>query len=253
MTTLTAVSISADDLLDAARTIPLGDICICDWLYRWIPATTFLEWAQRALQAGDAYGLSNAICYAKRTAACRIDSLLQYNHLAPFFRSNYPVKIDALVQIGLSIPDVVHELVIDPRNEIEHNYQSPTERVARHAVGIAELFVRATDAEHERSSIVAVSWNVMGSHALASGREFVNFREFSNKSMLFLDVFDEPHAAKIVDPENDEIRSAEFTSFSGAQAMELAQLLRKNYSQGSCSRYGRGPTYYQEMKRQGGF
>lgn len=253
MTTLTVVSMAAEDLLDAARTIALGDISTCDWHYRWIPAAKFLEWAQRGLHDADAYGYSNAICYAKRSVACRIDILLQYHHLVPYFRSNFPAKIDALQQIGVSIPTVVYELVIDPRNELEHNYQQPTEDVACHAVGIAELFIRATDAERERTSIVAVSWNVAGSHALTPNDEYVNFREFGNKPMLFIDVFDEPPAAKIVDPGNERILTTGLSLFSGPQSVELARLLRSNYAQGSLSTRGAGPTYYREMKRQGRF
>jgi hypothetical protein len=253
MKTLAAVSISADDLLDAARTIPLGDISTCGWLIGWVPASTFLEWAKQGLAHPDAFGLSNAVTYAKRSAACRIDLLLQYNHLVPFWRSTYPAKIVALRQVGVSIPDVVHELAIDPRNALEHNYRLPSQDVARHAVGVAELFLRATDAEYERSSIVAVAWNVMGSQLLASGQEYVNFREFGDRPMLFVDVFDEPHSARIVDPENGETRSAPLSSFSEDQSLALAGILRANYSHGSLFGRGASRSYFQEMKRQGGF
>jgi hypothetical protein len=253
MKTLAATSITPDDLLDAARTIPLGDISTCDWLSAWVPATVFLEWAQRGLAEADAYGLSNAVTYAKRAAACRIDLLLQYNHLVPFSGSAYPAKITALCQVGLRIPDVVHELVIHPRNAVEHSYEVPSHDVARHAVGIAELFVRATDAEHQRASIVAVAWNVLGSHGLTSEREYVQFRDFSDRPMLFIDVFCEPHTAKVVDPKNAEIRSASLSFFSNDQSIALAKLLRSNYARASLSQRGAGRTFFEEMKRQGAF
>ena len=253
MKTLAATLIAPEDLLDAARTLPLGDIATCAWLSDWVPATVFLDWARRGLAQADAYGLSNAVTYAKRAAACRIDVLLQYNHLVPFSRSGFPAKITALRQVGLSIPNVVHELVIDPRNAVEHNYQLPGPETARHAVGVAELFVGATDAEYQRSSIVAVAWNVMGSQLLTSEREYVQFREFSDRPMLFIDVFEEPHTAKIVDPKNSEIRSANLLSFSDEQSLTLARLLRSNYASGSMSCRGAGRTFFQEMKRQGGF
>jgi hypothetical protein len=251
--TLVRTSITAEDLLDAARTVPLGGIATCDWLSHWIPAGVFLDWARRGLTEADGYGLSNAVTYAKRAAACRIDALLQYNHLAPFSRAAFRKKIDALRQVGVGIPEVVHELVIDPRNAVEHNYQLPDLEAARHAVGVAQLFVGATDSEHQRSSIVAVAWNVMGSQLLTSEREYVRFREFGDRPMLFIDVFEEPHAAKIVDPKNCEIRSADLLSFSEEQSVTLAQLLRSNYAAGSLSSRGAGRTFFQEMKRQGGF
>jgi hypothetical protein len=52
----------------------------------------------------------------------------------------------------------------------------------------------------------------MGSQLLTSEREYVQVREFGNRPMLFIDVFEEPHAAKIVDPKNSEIRSADLLS-----------------------------------------
>lgn len=254
MTILRNTSISPDDLLDAAKTIPLGEICTCNWLAQWVSPATSGEWAQRGLKEADAYGLSNAISYAKRSAACRIDVLIRYNHLTRLIRVNYPSKIDGLRKVGLEIPDVVQELVIDPRNELEHGYELPNGDVARHAVGVSELFLRATEAEYERSSTIAVGWNAAGSHGFANGREYVQFREFINRPMLFIDVFDNPPTAKIVDPVNQEVRSVALQSFTEDQAIRLAQLLRSNYLySGSRSITGRGPTYYQEMKRQAGF
>jgi hypothetical protein len=189
--------------------------------------------------------------YAKRAAACRIDLLL--NHLRPFARSAFPAKITALRQVGLRIPDVVRELVIDPRNTLEHDYKIPLQEVARHAVGVAELFVRATDAERQRSSIVAVAWNVLGSQIWTSELHSMRFRGFSNLPMLFIDVFDEPHAAKIIDPSNSEIRSVPLSAFSNDESLELARLLRSNCEQSLWSQSGGDRTFFEEMKRQGGF
>ena len=75
MKTLAATLIAPEDLLDAARTLPLGDIATCAWLSDWVPATVFLDWARRGLAQADAYGLSNAVTYAKR-AALRLLPLL---------------------------------------------------------------------------------------------------------------------------------------------------------------------------------
>jgi len=246
-------TIAPEDFLGAARTIPIGNVNTCNWLSDWVPSKTYLEWARRGLSETDAYGLNNALAYAKRAAAGRIDILLQYNHLIAFNRSTYPAKIDALRSVGISIPEVVYELVIDPRNEMEHAYRNPSEESARHAVGTAELFVNATDAEYTRSSIVSVAWNAMGRHEINSSGEAVTFREFAPAPMLFIDIFDEPHAAKIVDPKSSEIRLTSLFSFSQDQAIELANLLRSNYNEASRSNSTHGPMYYREMKRQGAF
>jgi hypothetical protein len=114
MMALRQVLICAADLLDAARTIPSNDVSTCPWLGHWTSAATFVEWARRGLLENDAYGLSNAIAYAKRAVACRIDVLVRYNHLTPVFDCKYPRKIETLRDVGVDVPDVVHELVIAP-------------------------------------------------------------------------------------------------------------------------------------------
>jgi hypothetical protein len=252
-TTFRTEAIAPQDLLDAARTIRMGSIRTCPWLQRWIPATKFVEWARRGLAEGDEYGLSNALMYAKRAVAGRIDALVLYNHLAPFARVDYHRKVRALQQIGVSVPGIVHDQVIEPRNEAEHEYQVTDRRTAQHASEIAELFVAATNAEYERSSIVAVDWNVMGSQAIGPFGERVAFREFGNSPMLFVDVFDVVHTAKIVDPSAGEIRYARLDDFTDEEAIDFARLLRENYSQLSFSGWGAGSTFFEEMKRQGGF
>jgi len=253
MAELTRIIISPQDLLDAARTIRLGRIHKCNWLEGWISPSTFLNWARRGLAEGDPYGLNIAISYAKRSACCRIDLLVQYYHLAPFFRANYPAKIAALEQVGIDIPGVVHKLVIDPRNELEHNYQHANQDTSRQAVDIADLFLRATQDEEDRSSIVALNWNIMGSYMMSAEGGAIEFREFGHEPMLFIDVFESPRSLKIIDPDDGEIRFTELGSFSGEQCIELARLLRSNYTEPSFSSSGFGQNYYREMKRQGGF
>ena len=192
--------------------------------------------------------------HAKRAAANRIDVLVRYNHLAPLAHADYEQKAEALREIGMRVPDVIRDLVFDPRNEAEHEYEPPDQRTARRASEIAHLFVEATEAEYERSSIVAVSWNVSTMRLIDSNGESVDSEVFGDKPMLFIDVFDEPHAAKIVDPSGGEIRFAQLRSFTKEHAIALAHILRANYSQGSLSVRGVGGTYFiKEIKRQGGF
>lgn len=251
--TFRAAQIDVPDLIDAARTIPMGRISTCPWLDGWLPATQFLEWALRGLEEGDEYGLSNAITYSKRAVANRIDILVRYNHLVPFAHAGYNRKITALQQIGVRVPSVVHDRVFDPRNELEHDYQEPELKAARHASEIAELFLGATEPEYQRSSIVGVNWNVLGMYAIGPFGERVAFSGFSETPMLFIDVFAEPHAAKIVDPQQGEIRYAPLDSFTEDEAITLARLLRENYLQSSIGTNGAGTTYYEETKRLGGF
>lgn len=135
--------------------------------------------------------------------------------------------------------------MFDPRNAVEHDYLPATSADAQRAVDIAELFVGATEAEYQRQSIVAVSWNMSG-----GSPEFPPFRD---RPMLFIDVFEQPPAAKIVDPRAGEVRAATLTAFSVEQAIELATYLRKNYAEQGQHILGHGPVYFQQMKRRGGF
>jgi len=231
MPTFTITSITPDDLLDAAATIPLGRFVTCDWLDHWIPAFIFLDWGLRGLEEGDDNGLTNAVSHAKRAVGCRIDMLLQYNHMTPFIHDNYPEKINALREIGVKIPNVVHELVISPRNELEHMYEQPSNDSAKHAVGIAELFLHATEPERKVNSIIATGWNVLSNHVNDSKRQYIEFIGFrKDTTMLFVDVFENHRKVKVIDAENQEIRSIRLDSFSRPQSTKLAQLLRKNRS-----------------------
>ena len=242
------------DLLDAARTIRIGHVDCCDWAPRWAPAQTFLEWAHRGLEDGGGYGLSNAIGYAKQTVACRIDGILRSYRVRALERANYPAKIDVLNELGVSIPQIIKELVIDPRNEVEHKYQMPTRQAARQAIEIAELLLRATEAESTRPSIVAVNWNVLGGLSWNGRQHHVTFDGFSNEPMLLIDVFDSPNSVKIVDPLRDEIRWASLASFDKKEALQLARLLRANYAcPNGFSVSQSDPIFFRETKRLGGF
>jgi hypothetical protein len=106
----------------------------------------------------------------------------------------------------------------------------PTRLAARQAIEIAELFLRATDAESERPSIVAVNWNVLSGASWDGHRHHVKFDGFSDEPMLLIDVFDDPCSVKVVDPLHDEIRWAPLASFDKKEAIQLAKLLRANYS-----------------------
>jgi hypothetical protein len=140
--------------------------------------------------------------------------------------------------------------VIEPRNQLEHFYQFPRRDGAGHAVEIAGLFISATDAEARQSSIVAVGWNALGGSFINNLSERVEFRGFSDHPMLFLDVFENPAVAKIVDPKSHEIRWAALSSFTREEALELAKLLRR-VGEGSSAQMSE--FFFREIKRQGCF
>jgi hypothetical protein len=116
-----------EDVIGAARTMGEGEIRLYhDPIPHWVPAAEYLGWARRGLRQDDLHGRDSAVCYAKR-AVCRcIDGLMVCNHLGAFLGRGYKDKIEFLSKTDLPIPAIVHELVINQRNDIEHNYQPAT-------------------------------------------------------------------------------------------------------------------------------
>src|SRR6059036_1623445 len=103
------------DILDAARTLPPGsNFYEIDLISDWTRAECYLSWAHNCLARNDSFGWDAAVCYAKRAACQQIDALMVYNHLRAFVGSNYPEKAEMLEQVGLPVPSIIQELIIDP-------------------------------------------------------------------------------------------------------------------------------------------
>ena len=244
--------VPAPDLVNGAKTIPANDAHTCtDLDAAWISADTYLQWAQEDfIQKGDR-GLSNCVVNVKRAVCQRVDSLVLNNHLYPFLARNYPEKLEALTCLDICVPQLVHELIIEPRNALEHQYTKPDETVARRALELGPLMLRATQEEADLGAVVALNWSL--SHSRPASSEGPDVLVFGKGPMLFIDVFEGPRVAKIVDVLDHEVRFAKFESFSGDEAIELAKHLRRHYKLASKTSTGHGISYYREMKRQGGF
>lgn len=253
ITRLRRIKISVAELLDAARTIPTREVHRCSDLDgNWVSSSTYMDWARCGLAAEDDCGLSNCVAYAKRAVCRRIDALLLANHLHPFSSRKYPDRMKALTDIGIDIPGIVHELVISPRNVMEHAYERPNAAAATHALELADLLLRATQEEDDRKAVVALNWCILGGMSISDGKMDCWFHKYTEDSMLFVDPFEEPKSAKIVDGGNLEVRFARLDSFEAADAVELAKILRKNCSAGSSTDTSYPAAYYHTMKQQGG-
>jgi hypothetical protein len=90
---------------------------------------------------------------------------MRCNHLGCFLHHNYPDKITMLSRVGLSIPKIIHELIIDPGNDVEHSYTPLTEERAAHAVELAGLFLQATSDERAHQAIISINWSVSVRHS----------------------------------------------------------------------------------------
>jgi hypothetical protein len=166
---------------------------------------------------------------------------------------NYPRKIKALCEIGISIPNIVYELIIDPRNQLEHEYKIPKSKEAKHAVELAELFLASTKQEMKQLSIVALDWNVLFMYTINEKGMGVEFEGFSKQPMLFVDISTKPVEVKIVNPQDEEISFTELGKFRETESIKFAKKLREHYAQTSHGESLYKLPFYKEIKKQGGF
>jgi hypothetical protein len=145
----------------------------------------------------------------------------------------YPEKIEILSTARLYVPSVVHELVIDPRNELEHCYRPPTETEARRAVQLCEMFLKATSDEAKHNAIISIGWSLSFSHerCVAPGREYdrIDFTISRDSSpMLLIDVTDmSQHDVIILLPRDGEVMACPLREFDRSAATKLATMLRE--------------------------
>jgi hypothetical protein len=251
---LSRTEVAAQDFLTAAGAIRANNANTCSLNRHWTKPATYLEWARRGFRDADDYGLANAITYAKRAACCRIDRLIHNYHLQRLHRASFPEKIQMLERIGIKIPGIIQELIINPRNELEHDYVFGDVETARRALDIAMLFLTATDSVDSQESIIALNWNMLYTHPfnLKTGEERVTFNGWSKGAMLFMDIFAEPQTAKIVDGEHREVRYIQLAKFTRQEAIELARILHGHYSLQNRASSGGSPFFYTELRRLAG-
>jgi hypothetical protein len=183
----------------------------------------------------------------------RIDRLIRNYHLQRLRRAAFPKKIEGLAAIGISIPSVIHELIIDPRNELEHEYLIPDPDVARRATDVASLFIAATDEADLQESIVAINSNYLYAGGLYKGQRIVKFEGWSDGVMVFIDIFNDPHTAKIVDGQKMEVCFTQLQEFSIDENVKLGSFIRRHYSLNSRNSSATNDFFYAELQRQAGF
>jgi len=112
-----------------------------------ICAEEFLEFAKEDSKRKDLKSRINALGNAKRAIECRIDTLL-YNYCLHKKSEKegwfFPKKIEVLRELGIAAPNILKK-INKKRNELEHQYIKPNEEDVDDAIGVAELFLGATD------------------------------------------------------------------------------------------------------------
>lgn len=112
-----------------------------------ICAEDFLEFAKEDFKGQDLRSWVSALGNAKRAIECRIDTIL-YNYCLQKKSEKegwfFPKKIEVLRELGIVAPDILKK-TNKKRNELEHQYAKPTKEDVDDAIGVAELFLNATD------------------------------------------------------------------------------------------------------------
>jgi hypothetical protein len=230
------VEVDPQDILDGAKSLE------------------YLSWARAGLEMGNQMGNDMAVCYAKRAVCQLIDSLMHYNHLRKWVRSTYPSKIDMLKKVGLEVKSVVRDLIIDSRNDIEHNYSAPTESQARHAVELAEMATPPLAGQAGVWATITLGLNYAGNHSAPdptaeSGYSTWNYEWEADVAFLLVDYADPIPRVMLIYRKDVEVRFAPLDSFGVDQVVELAKQLREQYSPGGSMRLGwGGPFMVEELK-----
>lgn len=246
-------AVQPNDILDAAATIQVkADRYEVALIADWTVSNCYLAWAKEALNQNSDFGRDAAVCYAKRAACRQIDSFMVCNHLWHLDpKLNYPEKMEVLTEAGIEVPSVVHELVIDPRNQLEHSYRLPAKTEAKRAVQLCELFLKATAEEAKHDAIISIGWSLTVRHEIcvAPGKEYdrINFAiSPSSSPMLLIDVADiHQHTVMILRPKDGEIISCPLREFDRSTATKLAMMLRKHYEFQNSGNFS-----YQKFKRE---
>jgi len=123
-------------------------------------ASVFLEFARIDVQDGSRRGLANSLTNAKRAIANRVDELLYAHGMRGFAKQNnwgFPAKIAKLSGLGISTPQVLHNLINKRRNLLEHEYVIPETRdEVQDVIDIAELYLGNTEKYIEPGVIQAI-------------------------------------------------------------------------------------------------
>jgi hypothetical protein len=227
--------VSAQDILSAANTLAIhASRYEIDLIPGWTSSALYLSWAQECFAQNNDFGWDAAVCYAKRASCREIDAFMVYHHLG-HLRATYPEKIELLSKVGISIPEIIHELIIEPRNDIEHSYKASTFEQAKRAVQLSGLLLRATADEREHRAIISIGWsiNIHEERRSTPGNEYerIDFAvTHQHGAMLLIDVCTEDHQVMVIHPKDEEILICPMNEFSKNEAVQLAQMLRKHYA-----------------------
>jgi hypothetical protein len=248
--------VSPPAIVDAARTICKSTSqVLVEMVPDWIPAARYLEWARVALDRNSDDGWDAAASLAKRAVCRQMDGVLLNNHLACVVRKKNRAKANALQQLGIPGLSLLQSLVIDPRNQLEHAYDLAAPEQARHAVDVADLFLRATEKRGNEKAGITLGWEMSRTERGSSepGQEYhlIDYRLDKNHGpFLLVTVFEAPVRVIVACPQNETAVWCAMTDFQVEDALPLSRLLRSHASSTSTYKRGVSPTFIGALREQ---
>lgn len=161
-------------LYDPSEPVPFAYLTPCRFTGRLPPpykTTTlppdYLEFAIADLADGSNRGLVNAFGNAKRALHFEVDCLLQqYGLFCHFGRTNFPMKLQYLDDIGLLPITIITNLNVE-RNLVEHEYDTPPRKRVAEAIDVVKLLLFATEKLMEATPHEAIiGWRQPHRHML---------------------------------------------------------------------------------------
>lgn len=107
-----------------------------------IHAQHFLDIAEEDLLSNDLRGNINALTNAKRAIDCQVEAIIEVLSLKK--ARQFPVKLEKINEIGLVAPRVLKRLN-KLRNELEHDFVSPSRDDVEDFIDVASLFIELSN------------------------------------------------------------------------------------------------------------
>lgn len=240
--------IAPEDVLDAARTIGTNNSRITmELTSHWVDARRYLDWAVTAISRGGEDAWDCAAGWAKRAVCQRMDAILVHSHFGSFLGQNYGKKAEYLSAMNVPGLTVLREMIIDPRNDIEHSYVVAMEEHARRACELAQLFLRATEDTALTPAVLALGWNVSYHGKLCDkpGNEY-EFHEFrlshQNTPMLLIDSHSSEGVVFVLHPKEERLSVCPRRAFDSTHLIDLNAKLKKCFDFISYSQHQFTPT-----------
>jgi hypothetical protein len=229
----TKTPVAPADILDAVKTIGGHAQRELNLIPEdWVEADQYLSWAQAGLTNDNPLGWEVGLTYAKRAVCRRIDGLLLNNYFGHQLRHKFPAKIELLKAIGIRVPNLVQDWIIQRRNRVEHDYTLADREHATYAEEIAGLFLQATAQEAARK-IALIAGGSVWNHQYGGSfpdldTERLNAMGVSAEPIIFFDAYAGPVTVGILYPYEMEYRYTRVTNFQDKEMIEFAQRMRNH-------------------------